>query len=137
VSEEIELEWRAHAIIAILLISNSLIIGFTFRGPWDDPSFTRGIFGLVGLGFAYVAWFRATFKTRGLIPWLDLWKNPIRSAKQEMFAAIVVLTSAWLTGNSLKENLPDPTGLIIALIGLLLLIQSIYALLSLSILKDE
>ena len=104
---ESEPEWRYHAAIAAILILDALVLGLSPKGPWDDTGFSRGAIGLLGMSLAYVAWYRATFKRKGLIPWLDLWEDPARSAKIEMIVAALVLALAWAAGSPLQPHLPD------------------------------
>jgi|TARA_B100002052_G_scaffold229182_1_gene211756 hypothetical protein len=132
-----EPEWRYFAGAACLLITDSLLIGIAPDGPWEDGSFSRGLIGLCGLCFGYVAWYRFTFKRQGLIPWTDLWEDPHRSARKEFLFSIIVLAIAWIAGNPLQANLPNPTGLVISLIGLLMLLQAVYVMLSIGPLKEE
>ena len=84
----------------------------------------------------YVSWYRFTFKRQGLVPWLDLWKDPKTSAQKELFISFLFLILAFIIG---KEGFffPEPTALIFSLVGLLMLIQSVYVLLSVSILSDN
>ena len=132
-----EPEWKLLASIGAVLILNALVLGIAPRGPWGDSGFSRGVIGLVGMIFAYVAWYRATFKRKGLIPWLDLWENPARTAKVEIAVAALILVIAWMAGNPLQTHLPDPTGLLLTLVGLLIALQSVYALLSIGPLKED
>ena len=132
-----EPEWRYFAGVACLLIADSLLIGIAPDGPWEDRSFSRGLIGLLGLYFGYVAWYRFTFKRKGLIPWTDLWEDPYQSAWRELVLSIIVLAIAWIAGNPLQPNLPNPTGLVISLIGLLMLLQAVYVMLSVGPLKEE
>ena len=111
--------------------------GFAPLGPWNDDGFSLGVMGLVGMALGYVAWFRFNFKRNGLIPWIDLWVNPESSAKKEMLAAALVLGLSWISGNHLQNLLPDPTGLLLSLVGLLLLLHSSYVLLSLGPLNEN
>ena len=76
VGNETEVNGATPAIIGSILLLNTMILGFSFPGPWDSESFTLGIIGMTGLGFWYVSWYRFTFNRKGLIPWLDNWKNP-------------------------------------------------------------
>ncbi|MBI87746.1 MAG: hypothetical protein CMB67_01775 [Euryarchaeota archaeon] len=130
-------EWRPLAAISIILIMNSLFVGIAPRGPWEDAGFTLGIIGIAGLAVGYVAWYRFNFKRKGLIPWVDLWEDPEGSARLELGAALVVLSMSWIAGNSLQSHLPEPTGLLLILIGLLLLLQSVYVMLVIGPLKED
>tara|TARA_Y100001934_G_scaffold276835_1_gene374250 strand:+ start:3692 stop:4105 length:414 start_codon:yes stop_codon:yes gene_type:complete len=130
-------EWIPLAVLSFVLILNSLFLGIAPAGPWGDTGFSLGIIGISGLAVGYVAWYRYNFKRRGLIPWVDLWEDPARSARLEMVLAFVVLSMSWTAGNILQSHLPDPTGLLLSLIGLLLLIQSAYVMLVLGPLKED
>ena len=68
-------EWRVFAAIGTILVA----ITFTDLspdGPWADSTFTSGSLGLIGLMLLYLAWFRLTFETKGVVPTMDLWKDP-------------------------------------------------------------
>ena len=125
------------AIIGSLLILNTMILGFSFPGPWDSESFTLGIIGMTGLGFWYVAWYRFTFKRKGLIPWLDNWKSPEKSSKQVLAVGVLTIALSWVAGNPLQEYLPEPTGLVLLLIGLLISLSGAYSMLALGPLADS
>ena len=58
------------------------------------------------------------------------------SAQKELFISFLFLILAFIIG---KEGFffPEPTALIFSLVGLLMLIQSVYVLLSVSILSDN
>ena len=85
----------------------------------------------------YVAWYRATFRRSGLIPWLDLWEDPRSTAKLELGVAIFLLVCSWVAGNQLQPYLPDPTGLLLSLVAMLMILQSLYVLLSLGPLNEN
>ena len=132
-----EPQWKLHAVAAGLLLLDALVIGVAPSGPWDDSSFSRGIIGLVGVCLAYVAWYRLTFKRKGLVPWTDLWEKPEESARLVLFSSIGFLAISWVAGNPMQPHLPDPTGLILVLVGLLLGLQGIYVYLVIGPLKEE
>jgi len=125
------------AIVGSLLILNTMILGFSFPGPWDSESFTLGIIGMTGLGFWYVAWYRFTFKRKGLIPWLDNWNNPEQSSKKVLAVGLFTIALSWAAGNPLQEYIPAPTGLVLLLIGLLISLSGIYSMLALGPLADS
>ena len=127
----------APAIIGSLLLLNTMILGISFPGPWDSESFTLGIIGMTGLGFWYVSWYRFTFNRKGLIPWLDNWDNPEQSSKQVLAVGVFTIVLSWAAGNPLQEYLPDPTGLVLLLIGLLISLSGIYSMLALGPLADS
>jgi hypothetical protein len=128
--------YKIWGFLGAALLFNSSILKISFLGPWDSKSFTLGIFGLIGICFIYISWYRFTFKNNGLIPWMDNWKYPSKSAKYELLIGIFTIILAGLTGNNIPQ-LPDPTGLILALIGTLMVLNAIYVLLSLGPLKDN
>jgi len=132
-----EVDGSIPAIIGSLLILNTMILGFSFPGPWDSESFTLGIIGMTGLGFWYVAWYRFTFKRKGLIPWLDNWKSPEKSSKQVLAVGVLTIALSWVAGNPLQEYLPEPTGLVLLLIGLLISLSGAYSMLALGPLADS
>ena len=108
-------EWRAHAAVGALLLLDTLAIGYAPAGPWDSASFSLGVIGLTGLG---------------LIPWLDLWQDPVGSSSKALVAGVATIFTGWVLGNPLQELVPDPSGLILILIGLLMLINGAYVKLS-------
>jgi len=130
-------DWIPLAIASAILILDSLVFGVAPSGPWDDAGFSTGLVGIVGLSIGYVAWYRYTFKRRGLIPWIDLWKTPEESVKRVFVAAAAILALAWVSGNLMQTYLPEPTGLVLTLVGLLLALQSGYAYLVMGPLKED
>ena len=120
-----------------LLLLDTLTLGYAPAGPWDAASFSLGVIGLAGIVLLYVAWYRFTFKRRGLIPWLDLWQDPAGSSQKSIIAGVATIALAWVLGNPLQEQMPDPSGLILTLIGLLMLLNGIYVKLSIGPLADS
>lgn len=137
VANETEVSGSVPAIIGSLLILNTMILSFSFPGPWDSESFTLGIIGMTGLGFWYVAWYRFTFNRKGLIPWLDNWQDPEKSSKQVLAVGVFTIILSWAAGNPLQEYLPEPTGLVLLLIGLLISLSGVYSMLALGPLADK
>ena len=129
-------EWRAHAGIGIILLLDTLILKLAPTGPWNSESFSLGIIGLTGLTLLYVAWYRLTFQRKGLVPWMDLWKDPERSSRSVIAAGMAIIAAAWLAGNVVEETVPKPAGLILPLVGLLVLLNGIYVYLSVGALSD-
>lgn len=129
-------EWRAHAGIGIILLLDTLILKLAPTGPWDSESFSLGVIGLTGLTLLYVAWYRLTFQRKGLVPWMDLWKDPERSSRSVIAAGMAIIAAAWLAGNVVEEAVPKPAGLILTLVGLLVLLNGIYVYLSVGALSD-
>ena len=98
--------------------------------------FSLGVIGLTGLTLLYVAWYRLTFQRKGLVPWMDLWKDPERSSRSVIAAGLAIIAAAWLAGNVVEETVPKPAGLILTLVGLLVLLNGIYVYLSVGALSD-
>ena len=129
-------EWRAHAGIGIILLLDTLILKLAPTGPWDSESFSLGVIGLTGLTLLYVAWYRLTFQRKGLVPWMDLWKDPERSSRSVIAAGLAIIAAAWLAGNVVEETVPKPAGLILTVVGLLVLLNGMYVYLSVGALSD-
>ena len=129
-------EWRAHAGIGIILLLDTLILKLAPTGPWDSESFSLGVIGLTGLTLLYVAWYRLTFQRKGLVPWMDLWKDPERSSRSVIAVGMAIIAAAWRAGNVVEETVPKPAGLILTLVGLLVLLNGIYVYLSVGALSD-
>ena len=121
--------FTAHAVIGSLLIFDTLVLGIAPAGPWDSTSFSVGIIGLIGLSLLYVAWYRFIFERKGLIPWLDQWKDLAGTAPKVLAIGLVTIAISWYIGNYQQTNLPEPTGLVLMLIGSLISLSGIYAML--------
>lgn len=117
--------WQGLGIIGALLVAQTFT-DFGWGGPWNDVSFTQGVIGLLGGVMLYLAWFRWHFKLHGLLPTLERWKNPEQGMKRLCIAGAVTFIAAWAVGNPLAEYFPQPAGLLLGLIGLLMLLQSAY-----------
>ena len=55
-----------------LLVVGTLLVAQSFTdlapaGPWDSPSFSRGVLGLIGMVLVYLAWFSHTFGMLGVL----------------------------------------------------------------------
>ena len=135
-AEEMPPEWRNYFFLGLVLLLNSIFIKISFSWPWDSESFTLGVMGLIGLTMLYISWYRFTFKRRGLVPWMDLWKNPETSSKKLLLFSIFTLILSYFLGKN-QLFFPDPTSLIFSLIALLTLIQATYVYLSVTILSDD
>lgn len=129
-------DWRTYFFLGAILLINTIFIKFSFSWPWDSESFTLGLFGLIGLTMWYISWYRFTFKRRGLVPWLDLWKKPKDSSKKLFLFSFFILMISYLLGRD-QLFFPDPTSLIFSLIALLTFIQATYVFLSVTILSDD
>ena len=120
-------EWRGFAATGIILVA----ITFTDlspNGPWNDATFTSGFLGLIGLSLLYLAWFRLTFEVKGIVPTLDKWKNPEATSPLVAVVGIVILGIAYAIGRI--DFFPEPAGLILSLIGLLVTTNGVYVWLS-------
>lgn len=135
-AEEMPPEWRNYFFLGLVLSLNTIFIKISFSWPWDSESFTLGVMGLIGLTMLYISWYRFTFKRRGLVPWMDLWKNPETSSKKLLLFSIFTLILSYFLGKN-QLFFPDPTSLIFSLIALLTLIQATYVYLSVTILSDD
>jgi len=135
-AEEMPPKWRNHFFLGLVLLVNTIFIKISFSWPWDSESFTLGVMGLIGLTMLYISWYRFTFKRRGLVPWMDLWKNPETSSKKLLLFSIFTLILSYFLGKN-QLFFPDPTSLIFSLIALLTLIQATYVYLSVTILSDD
>ena len=116
-------EWRVFAAIGTILVA----ITFTDlspEGPWNDSTFTSGSLGLIGLMLLYLAWFRLTFETKGVVPTMDLWKDPEGTSSTVIGVGLVILGIAYAVGRI--DFFPEPAGLILSLIGLLVTTNGIY-----------
>ncbi|MAP65979.1 MAG: hypothetical protein CL976_05310 [Euryarchaeota archaeon] len=135
-AEEMPPKWRNYFFLGLVLLVNTIFIKISFSWPWDSESFTLGVMGLIGLTMLYISWYRFTFKRRGLVPWMDLWKNPETSSKKLLLFSIFTLILSYFLGKN-QLFFPDPTSLILSLIALLTLIQATYVYLSVTILSDD
>ena len=116
-------EWRVFAAIGTILVA----ITFTDlspQGPWNDSTFTSGSLGLIGLMLLYLAWFRLTFEAKGVVPTMDLWKDPEGTSPSVIGVGLVILGIAYAVGRI--DFFPEPAGLILSLIGLLVTTNGIY-----------
>jgi len=119
-------EWRSLAAIGTLLVLQTMF-DLAPEGPWNARSFTRGVLGLSGLICLYISWFRFTFKSKGIIPSIDLWEKPESSWKYVLvFGLICSFLVALISWTPLKTNVPETTGMILLLIGCLSILNAAY-----------
>ena len=119
-------EWRWYTLAGLLMVAQTMF-DIAPEGPWNAPSFTRGIVGLVGLCCLYVGWFRFTFKSNGIIPSINRWKNPQQSwIKVLIFSLMCFVIVGILQLDEVEKQLPETAGMIILLIGCLAMLNSIY-----------
>ena len=116
-------EWRVFATVGAILVA----ITFTDlspEGPWNDSTFTSGSLGLIGLILLYLAWFRLTFETKGVVPTMNLWKDPEGTSSTVIGVGLVILGIAYAVGRI--DLFPEPAGLILSLVGLLVSTNGVY-----------
>ena len=120
------LEWRWFAIVGIAFVAQSFV-DLTPEGPWDSRSFSRGMLGLVGLSFIYLAWFRWIFDRKGLAPTINLWTAPEETWRNVLLVGLgcllFVKVTAWA---NVRDWMPEPTGMILTLIGSLIILNALY-----------
>ena len=122
-----KVEWRLFAALGLALVS----ITFTDispAGPWNDSTFTSGTIGLIGMLLLYLAWFRITFGIKGIVPTMDLWKDPEHTSALVVITGLVILGIAYAVGRI--EFFPEPGGLVLFLVGLLVTTNGVYVWLS-------
>ena len=118
--------WRWLAVLGVLGVAQGFI-DLAPAGPWDSASFSRGVIGLGGLVCLYLAWFRYTFDINGVAPTMDRWENPEQSWLNVVLFGLLSLAVVKLsTLSGIDEHLPEPTGMLIALIGCLAILNGLY-----------
>ena len=118
--------WRWLAVLGVLGIAQGFA-DIAPPGPWDSPSFSRGVLGLCGLVCLYLAWFRYTFDLNGVAPTMDRWKNPQQSwINVVLFGLACLLVVKLVTWLEYDAHLPEPTGLLVTLIGCLVVLNGVY-----------
>ena len=118
-----EPEWRWLTLAGIICVAQSFV-ELDIPGPWDSSSFSQGSIALLGLVLLYMSWFRWTFKVKGVAPVIGRWKDPVNSSKKVTGFGVVLVILAYLTGRI--EVFPEPTGLLLLLVGMLVLLCGIY-----------
>lgn len=119
-------DWRWLAVLGLLGVVQGFF-DFAPAGPWDSASFSRGVVGLGGLACLYLAWFRYTFDINGVAPTMDRWKNPEQSWLNVVLFGLLSLAAVKLsTWSGVDENLPEPTGMLVTLIGCLAILNGLY-----------
>ena len=115
-----------------LLVAGALLILQSFTdlapaGPWDSPSFTRGVLGLVGMVLIYLAWFKQTFGIFGVAPTVNRWSTPETTWLRVVAFGLgcLVVTRAVRLFDS-GGVVPEPAGLLITLVGVLAIMNGLY-----------
>ena len=117
----------------ILLATGLVLLSFSLfeflpAGPWLDASFSRGMSGLLGLSLLYLSWYEYVFKKIGVIPTIEKWKHPESTWKTVVAVGVFVLGLSWVFGNMrVGDVLPEPTAMLLMLIGLLVTYTGFYA----------
>ncbi|MDP6870143.1 MAG: hypothetical protein QGI21_05170 [Candidatus Poseidoniaceae archaeon] len=131
----LNLKWVHYAGLGIILVAITFF-DIAPSGPWNDSRFTSGSIGLVGLFLLYIAWFKVMFGDKGIVPTLDRWKDPVGTAPKVIGVGIATLIVAYSAGR--VDFFPEPAGLLLTGIGLLILTNGIYVwLVSYGLLSDE
>jgi hypothetical protein len=119
-------QWRWLAVLGFIGIAQGFA-DIAPPGPWDSASFSRGVIGLIGLVCLYLAWFRFTFDVNGVAPTLDRWRQPERSwINVVLFGLLCLLAIKLTTWLEFDDALPEPTGMLVMLIGCLALLNGTY-----------
>jgi len=117
----------------VLLASGLVLLSFSFfellpAGPWLDASFSRGMSGLLGLSLLYLSWFEFVFREPGVVPTIAKWKHPDSTWKTVVAVGLFVLGLSWISGNTgIGDVLPEPSAMLLMLIGLLITYTGFYA----------
>lgn len=115
-----------------LLAAGGVLVGQSLTdlapaGPWDSASFSRGVLGLFGLVLIYLAWFAQTFGFLGVAPTVDRWKTPETTwLKVVVFGLACLVLTRLLRLLDTEGYLPEPTGLVLGLVGVLALMNGTY-----------
>ena len=119
-------EWRWVTIAGFVMVIQTMF-DLAPNGPWNAPSFTRGVIGLGGLCCLYIGWFRFTFRQSGIIPSINRWQQPEKSWKYVvLFSLFCMLTLVLINSANLANSLPETTGMIILLIASLTMLNGLY-----------
>ena len=117
----------------ILFASSLVFLSLAFfeflpAGPWLDASFSRGMSGLLGLALMYLSWYEHTFGVLGVVPSIERWKNPQSTWKIVVGVGFGLIGLSWVSGKtSVRDTLPEPSGILLLLIGLLVTYTGLYA----------
>jgi len=118
--------WEAWGIAGALLVAQTFV-DLVPDGPWGNGAMGTGFLGLAGVGCLYVAWFRRTFSTKGLLPTLDLWDDPAGTWPRVVAVGAVFMLLSYGAGrDEVDAWMPEPAGLVLSLVGLLVLLNGLY-----------
>ena len=128
--------WVGWAVAGVLLVLQTFV-DVVPDGPWGSAAIGRGGLGLIGLGCLYLAWFRRTFGD-GFLPTLDRWQDPRSTWATVVAAGLLALLLARASGLGwMPAAWPEPAGLVLSLIGLLLLLNGLYVAAVVHVLDEE
>ena len=114
-------------LFACLLLTVQTFTTLAPSGPWDSPSFSRGVLGLLGLMMLYAWWFKRTFGFYGVSPTVNRWKDPATSWSSVVVFGLVFLVITRLLRLVDRDGLaPEPAGLLVMLVGVLALMNGGY-----------
>ena len=137
-----DVKWGLHTIIGAVLVGQTFFSWGAPAGPWDAPSFTIGVIGLVGLGFLWVAKHRFIFQRGGIIPYLDgyrieMERIPLLALADAGIGLLLFFLLGAIPDGGIVET-PDPAPLIMLLYVCLMGLHALYAWLVISgPLRDE
>ena len=121
-----EHRWEAWAGVGTLLIAQTFL-DVVPAGPWGNAAMGAGFLGLLGVACLYIAWFRRTFSTSGLLPTSDLWQDPAGTWPKVVAVGGVFLVLSYLAGRGEVDAwMPEPAGLVLSLVGLLVVLNGLY-----------
>lgn len=121
-----EHRWEAWAGVGTLLIAQTFL-DVVPAGPWGNAAMGAGFLGLLGVACLYIAWFRRTFSTSGLLPTSDLWQDPAGTWPKVVAVGGVFLVLSYLAGrDEVDAWMPEPAGLVLSLVGLLVVLNGVY-----------
>ena len=115
-----------------LFVTGALLVLQTFTdlapaGPWNSPSFTRGVLGLLGMSLVYLAWFKRTFGLYGVAPTVNRWAHPETSWLHAVVFGLACLVAGRLFGVGVLDGfVPEPAGLLMTLLGMLAVMNGGY-----------
>ena len=115
-----------------LLVVGTLLVAQSFTdlapaGPWDSPSFSRGVLGLIGMMLVYLAWFSHTFGMLGVAPTVDRWATPETTwIRVVVFGLACLVLTRTVRLFDREGVVPQPAGLLITLVGILAIMNGLY-----------
>lgn len=126
-----EVNWWAHALLGLLLTGQAFFSWGAPAGPWQAPSFTIGLLGLVGLGFLWSAKLRVMFGVSAVIPYLDSYRYEREKIPLYIAADAGAGLLAVFILNAIPNNwvitAPEPAAMIMLLYACLMGLHALYA----------